>query len=141
MGNRFQRVLLNGQTSEWLPVKVGVPKGSILGPLFFLIYINDLFDKQWSICIWHLVSVVFCFCCFCCQLVFTLVSLVPHSNISAYELNNKYLNELISGKCHSILIWINKLRKGCFPRSYMSHVIQKYLLIMHQFFVLIDKNI
>ena len=34
LSDRFQRVLLNGQTSEWLPVKAGVPQGSILGPLF-----------------------------------------------------------------------------------------------------------
>ena len=40
--NRFQRVVLNNQTSEWLPVKARIPQGSILGPLFFLIYINDL---------------------------------------------------------------------------------------------------
>ena len=40
LDNRFQRVLLNGQTSEWKPVKAGVPQGSILGPVFFLVYIN-----------------------------------------------------------------------------------------------------
>ena len=33
--NRFQRIVLNGQTSKWLPVKADVPEGSILGPLFF----------------------------------------------------------------------------------------------------------
>ena len=33
--NRFQRVLLNDQMSEWLPVKAGVTQGSILGSLFF----------------------------------------------------------------------------------------------------------
>ena len=44
LSTRFQRVLLNGQTSQCLPVKAGVPQGFIFGPLFSLIYINDLSD-------------------------------------------------------------------------------------------------
>jgi hypothetical protein len=42
LSNRKQKVIINGISSKWEYLKGGVPQGSVLGPLFFLVYINDL---------------------------------------------------------------------------------------------------
>ena len=77
--NRKQRVLLNGQVSVWSDVKAGVPQGSILGPLLFLIYINDLSEGLSSN------AKLFANDTF-------LFSAIHDSNTSALELNNDLAN-------------------------------------------------
>ena len=75
LSNRSQRVALNGQFSEWKNVNAGVPQGSILGSIFFLIYINDLSDNLKSTIKLFADDV-------------SLFSIVHDPNLSAAELNS-----------------------------------------------------
>ena len=93
------RVVLNGRTSSWQNIYAGVPQGSVLGPLLFLIYINDLPAGLTSVCKIFADDT-------------SLFSKVNDKSNSNTQLNSdleKVRNGLSNGRCPSTLIQTSKL--------------------------------
>ena len=114
LSNRYQRVVLSGQASSWAEIRAGVPQGSILGPLFFLIYINDLSE--------NLKSTVKLFADDT-----SIFHVVKDPNTLAEILTItvlKFQNGRTDGKCHLIRTLRNKLRKCCFLIKLRIQIIQ-----------------
>ena len=104
LSNRKQRIVLNGQNSSWANVHAGVPQGSILGPLIFLIYISDLSDNLTSNAKLFADDT-------------SLFSVVHDVNTSAKELN-EYLKKLIIRLSDGN--WISILSRASKPRKSIS---------------------
>ena len=120
---RCQRVVLKGQSqsSSWLSTRADVPQGSVLGPLFFLIYINDLPEG--------LNSEVKLFADDT-----SLYSIVNCVNTSASTLNSDLLKMQewhTNGKYQSIHIERNKHKQLFSPeRKTQSHILHSFTTIL-----------
>ena len=104
LSEKYQRVFLNGQSYEWTSIKAGVPQGSILGLLLFLIYINDI-SKSSTLNVKLFIDDT------------SVFSTVYNINISTSNLNSdlqKVSERLLNGKCLLIQILLNKHKKSFF---------------------------
>ena len=115
LNNRYQRVLLNGQNSHCELIKAGIPQGSILGPLLFLIYINDLPN--------NLISNVKLFAD-----DISVFSTVNDINVSTEEINNDL--KRISKWAYQRKTMFNPiLPRSYFPRKKVKPVFPKFSLM------------
>ena len=120
--DRKQPTVLNGQNSSWRDISAGVPQGSILGPLLFLVYINDL--TEYLRCNVKLFADDT-----------SLFTVVQDSNSAASDMNQDL--ELISQWAHDWRMSFNpdpqkQAVELIFSRKKMNFIIQKLSLITYR---------
>lgn len=123
IANRVQCVSMNGFSSDYLPLSCGVPQGSILGPLLFALYINDLTDGVGS-CNLHLYAddVQLYLSCSCDRLyekIHEMNSIL--SNVHRWALNNKL--KLNAPKSQAIVIYKRSLDTSNLPPILLDNTI------------------
>ena len=129
--NSFLSVVLNGQTSELQKINAGVPQGSILGPLFLLIYINDLSDG--------ISSLVKLFVDDTHSFQLFKIRIIQYHSLTM--ILRKLVIGLIHGKCLLTQIPQNKHKKYFFQGNIQTRIILPYSPMIYQSPRLSFKNI
>jgi hypothetical protein len=123
LGNRQQMVKLNGNVSEPKPIHMGVPQGSILGPLLFTIFTSDLPD-QIKNCKTHLYADdTQIYLSFNPNEINSSIALVNDDLKAIVSWANKNSLQLNPGKSKALLIGNTRLRKK-------TLLLQKYSLLL-----------
>ena len=113
LGQRKQYINYNGHDSERVDIDIGVPQGSVLGPLLFLIYINDLPD-----CLTSSDSTLF----------------ADDTTIYGHNMNTKDLFDSMTHELQRLMDWFNanKLSLNLTKTYYMLFTNSKSVTIQRQ---------
>ena len=114
-----QRVVLDGQNSLWANVETAVLRGSIVGPLLFLIYINSLSDNlSTNVRLFADDTSLF----FCSAWFYFFLQLEYWFKLSSKKKKKERKNARFSGKWALILNLQNKFKKSYLLRSFMKKI-------------------